>query len=558
MIYDVLEIFKKEYEMKGDKLILDNYVLKDGLYVKIDNNENLEYFIFSNDKKIERKENCFKDLNGTVNHQMYEWFKERDYYSSVLDNAKVFDAPKKIIHNNNYLTLFMKIEKFIEVDFIHIKDKLFKKVLSFSDFKSKSEKNILKNYCSKIKSLNRKKDLFTKYKVLNKKFEELRMYSKEYSPKMYLKVFFDEDIAKYKEESEIYFALKIFNDNKYSVYANNLIYGLSNSNMGLNSKKPYLENKTRKLSTPFMLTNENARLNKIFFDWLYFQDYKNQYPLQKNIFITKYSDNGQAVINDFDYIPLKIDRLEEPIVIKNHLRLKHGKALIEDEKIEYLNILEDKVDEILYNRQLKNNYYGEVYKKLDNRFASFIYSTRDAMSRYFKKYDDRGFYIVIKKYATYLAIEHLVRSWFLLAGLSLNLKFSLLEYKGEEVMDIKKMQESIKSNIKKGTEYQSLEDEEFFYLCGQVVKYLLQQSESYQKSGDMLEPFLKAKNIQKLKDEIKFTFLKYKHKIGLNHIQFNNALALITAYDSDKKFDMDSFLVGVLSENVFYMKNEEE
>jgi len=296
MIYDVLEIFKKEYEMKGDKLILDNYVLKDGLYVKIDNNENLEYFIFSNDKKIERKENCFKDLNGTVNHQMYEWFKERDYYSSVLDNAKVFDAPKKIIHNNNYLTLFMKIEKFIEVDFIHIKDKLFKKVLSFSDFKSKSEKNILKNYCSKIKSLNRKKDLFTKYKVLNKKFEELRMYSKEYSPKMYLKVFFDEDIAKYKEESEIYFALKIFNDNKYSVYANNLIYGLSNSNMGLNSKKPYLENKTRKLSTPFMLTNENARLNKIFFDWLYFQDYKNQYPLQKNIFITKYSDNGQAVI----------------------------------------------------------------------------------------------------------------------------------------------------------------------------------------------------------------------------------------------------------------------
>lgn len=36
MIYDILEVFKKEYEIKGDKLILDNYQLKDGLYLRID------------------------------------------------------------------------------------------------------------------------------------------------------------------------------------------------------------------------------------------------------------------------------------------------------------------------------------------------------------------------------------------------------------------------------------------------------------------------------------------------------------------------------------------
>ena len=41
MIYDLLEVFRKEYEIKGDKLILDNYVLKDGLYVKVNDDESM-------------------------------------------------------------------------------------------------------------------------------------------------------------------------------------------------------------------------------------------------------------------------------------------------------------------------------------------------------------------------------------------------------------------------------------------------------------------------------------------------------------------------------------
>jgi CRISPR-associated protein Csh1 len=73
----------------------------------------------------------------------------------------------------------------------------------------------------------------------------------------------------------------------------------------------------------------------------------------------------------------------------------------------------------------------------------------------------------------------------------------------------------------------------------------------------MLEPFLRAKSVRKLKDEIKFTFFKYKHEIGLNQTKFNNALSLITAYEKDDVFNSDSFLVGVLSQNLFYMKKEE-
>lgn len=96
-----------------------------------------------------------------------------------------------------------------------------------------------------------------------------------------------------------------------------------------------------------------------------------------------------------------------------------------------------------------------------------------------------------------------------------------------------------------------------FYLCGQVAKYLLTKSKSGKKDADMLEPFLRAKNMKKLKDEIKFTFFKYKHEIGLNQTKFNNAVSLITAYEEDEAVDSDSFLVGVLSQNIFYMKKGE-
>ena len=457
----------------------------------------------------------------------------------------------------------MKIESFVSEDPKKIikenaiKEQ-FKYLCNYKKFSKPKEKEILETFNKQLNSRERRKDIVKKYRWIRDNLASMVALAKEHEVNNYIKIFFDEPIERYKKESAIYYAIKIFNDISYSKKIEDAVYGLSDSNMGLNAKKPYLELKTRKEKAPFFIAKEDALLAKKFFDWLKVQAFMDKAPLGSDFFINRDFRDKELII-DFDHIPIKIEKLQKPIVIKNHLLIKKGKVVIEDETITYLNILEDKVDEVLYNRQLKNNYYGEVYKKLDNKFASLIYSTRDAMSGYFKKCDDRAFYDVIKKYATHLAIEHLVRSRFLQAGLCLNLKFSLLEYKKEEkVMDIREMQEKMKKSIEKGTDYESLSSKEFFYMSGQVVKYLLGQSEAYQKNGDMLEPFLRLKNVKKLKEEIRFTFFKYKHKIRLNHIQFTNALALITAYEKDEKFDMDSFLIGVLSENVFYMKKEDE
>ena len=123
------------------------------------------------------------------------------------------------------------------------------------------------------------------------------------------------------------------------------------------------------------------------------------------------------------------------------------------------------------------------------------------------------------------------------------------------------MQKKILDNLM-DSNYQNLETEEFYYLCGQVARYLINQSKQNDKTGSLLEPFLKINESQRLKEIIKITYFKYKHAISLHYIKFNNAMSLIMAFDnqvdSSSSENMDNFLIGALSDNIFYMKKDNE
>lgn len=552
MIYDVLDVFRKEYEEKGDKLILDNYQLKDGLYVKVHTDESVDYYI----SETVKKDKIFKTLNGTLANNTLDWFKERDYYSSYLNSNKSFFDKK--IHNINYLSFFAKVESFKEnsekkLNLANIKGQ-YLSLLNYKKFTKPKEKEILKNYSEYLNKCTRKKDVVKKYRFIENNIHAITKVAQDNSVVNYVKIFFDRDIAIYKQESKIYYAIKIFNDISYSKKIDEAVYGLSDSNMGLNSKKPFLELKTRKIESPFMLLDSSALLTKKFFDWLKYQDGKEKFPLGKKFFIQR-DVKEKDLIQDFDFIPVKIEKLQKTIIIKNYLNIKDRN----DFEISELWQLENTVDETFYNKQLKFNYFNDdlkVSQYVSKNLQTLIFETKYAMVNYFKKYDEREFYQVVKRYGTNFVIEHLRQNHENKAKESLNLKFSLLQYKGAKVMDIRAMQKKIIEKLE-SSDYDELESDEFFYLSGQVIKYLLSKSKSGKKDADMLEPFLRAKNIKKLKDEIKFTFFKYKHEIGLNQTKFNNALALITAYDKESVIDSDSLLVGVLSQNLFYMKKEE-
>ncbi|WP_044415673.1 hypothetical protein [Halarcobacter anaerophilus] len=570
MIYDLLDVFNKKYEEHGDELILGNYQLKDGLYVVIKENDEFEYYTYQFDKKIEDKSLSLKDLKNDRRKDKYYDLAQKDYYSSYLNSNKAFFDKK--IHNVNYFSFFVKVESFISkdqkklLDFDIIK-KHFESFIDYSKFTKKEEKEILKNYKDRFGDETRKQQILKNYQIVADNIQNFVEIAKENGVSNYIKVFFETPIKNYQEESNIYYSVKIFNDISYSVNVKNKVFGLSDLNMGLNAKKPFLEHKTKtqidkKTIAPFMIEQNNVLHAKKFFDWLKYQKYQDKYPNGEQFFLNR-DYKEKDLITDYDYLPVEINKLDDSIYYKNYLQVFEKKNLIDDDTIDSLKELEMIVDEVFYSHQLISNYYGEVYNKLDKSFANLIYTTRDAMVNYFKKYDEKSFYIIIEKYGTNFILEHLRHNREFNAKKSMNLKLSLQNHqykykKGEKPMDIKIMQKDILERLNTSN-YDNLKDEEFFYLSGQVVKYLLSQSEAHEKTADMLEPFLRANNAKKLKQDIEFTFFKYKHKINLNYTKFNNAMSLIMAYEEETKLSkyMDSFLIGVLSKNIFFIKKED-
>ena len=88
------------------------------------------------------------------------------------------------------------------------------------------------------------------------------------SGKNYLKIFFEGDEELYIKEEQRYVMTKIFNKNDYNLELEEKILGLPNDNLGLNSKKPYMENKTRRVTVPYLITPEEAVIQRKFFDYL--------------------------------------------------------------------------------------------------------------------------------------------------------------------------------------------------------------------------------------------------------------------------------------------------
>lgn len=573
MIYDILEVFKKQYDEKKDDLILGSYSLKDGLYVRIEKDGSIECF----ESKTVKKEKVFTDLKGRQNSNALEKFKQWDYYSSYLNSNKaLFD---KKIHNINYLSYFFKIEN---SDYVLQKiDNHFEILGNFSKFKTKQDKEVLENYQDIFSDENRKSDMAKKLKILKLRFDEIVKIAEEKGIKNYIKIFFVEDIETYKKESEIYLSLKIFNDSKYNQKIEDEIYGLSNANMGLNAKKPFLENKTKKLNIPFMIKNSDALMLKMFFDWLKTQPYNKDRTLDEDhFFIQKQSKNDEAEISDFDYIPLKTDDVKKrfiPIYIKNYLKIKKDKELVLDYEIKELYLLEKIIDDIFYNKQLIYNYYKDgkdikVSDFLSKELQTIVVSTRFCMNNYFRKYyrDEKDFYNQVKKYGRDFIFEYLKEKdekkyFFALqkAKEALNLKLSLKKHYEGIDMNIEKELEVIKNLLNDEGKYPPLSKDEFLFLSGQWAYFLLSLSraDNKNKTFAFAERYFKAKTTQKIQDVLKVDLEKYKHAIWLDNAKARKTIALLKAYENDEKLngdDKDRFLVGFTVDNIFYESNKEE
>jgi CRISPR-associated protein Csh1 len=122
--------------------------------------------------------------------------------------------------------------------------------------------------------------------------------------------------------------------------------------------------------------------------------------------------------------------------------------------------------------------------------------------------------------------------------------------------------ETLKEKVRKIAEHETAHiesDEEFAFAAGQVVSYLLEQSEASNKTYAMLEPFLQKKESGSLQDEIIRIIEIYKHKIKFyNGKKYSFELLSADVLTYGKTLKMESlrkfFIAGCFTPSVFRLK----
>jgi CRISPR-associated protein Csh1 len=266
------------------------------------------------------------------------------------------------------------------------------------------------------------------------------------------------------------------------------------------------------------------------------------------IYLHKHNENDQAVIDDFDILVFVEEKLPKKFEYKNYIGLMSDSRAVEKREITTFEGLYKLINEVFYSGKL--NLYGDVNSKLPKDFQNLIYLTRGLAKNILKRDIDSLFGYL--RFGDSFITHYIRENKIFKAGEVLNLILSIKAYKGENV-DIKGTLGKIEEKV---MNLEELSKDEWHILAGQIIKYLLDKSKKSDKKADMIEPFLRAGRVKKLKQEIEMLYFNYKHEIPLNFKKLNNAIVLIMAKEGNEKVDKEKLLIGLLSENIFYKKDE--
>jgi len=516
MICDLLDTYRKNSE--GDRMVLDSYTLPSGLYIRL----------HTDDRGADE---LLVDKNTPHSGELYNWFKTVDFYSRLIEMNKPVD-PKKKIHSNNIYSIFFKRDTLLLEGKLSptFRESIIRYYDAFLNV-NKDHKELLDSF--ELRDVDKEILQKNKERILSlTEWLAERVLSYNLKSNIYIKVFFNVNIEKYKEESTRYLIPRIFNNNNYNITFNGSIYGLSNTNMGLNAKKPYLEHKTTNYKVPFIVSIDDALDSKDMMEWL--ENQKNEeedsilsgyLPVNEEeqfAFVDSIKDEMYAhylylekgtktIIGDYDFLPGVTDEIE-PFKLYNYLRLDDFNADIINKR----SRLEQIVDEWLYNGKLIKNYYNADSKSgLSNRQKNLLMLSKTAMLNFFKKCDDTSLRGCIDRVSLELIKEAILTSTSVIIektniAFAMNLRLSMLKYfkvGGKENMGdmIMPLWEVLKKKIidNKSDENQVCDsDIEFYFAAGQLTRYLISLSQAQKMNYSIIDPILNAKDSNKVKMEI--------------------------------------------------------
>ncbi|WP_042274353.1 type I-B CRISPR-associated protein Cas8b/Csh1 [[Clostridium] dakarense] len=562
MLKDCLEVFKNMYDKEGENLIVDSYSLVEGSYILVKNNGELD--------KLE----IYKRDNDRSN-KMYSYFAQRDYLSKYIDsnkainttvtsidkNGKEIKIGTKVVCSNNYLTFFIKKENLTS---------------------GKINEDVIKKYYDTIESIygvdNKEKLEFIKDWMRN---NLLKMSYPEKEKSAYLKIFFEEDIETYRNESSKYIISKIYNDAKYNVEIDNKIYGLPNDNMGLNSKKPYLEQKGRKNTMPYLINEEEVLIQKKFFDFLmnnvainkrlvYIDEKVNCYengdrPKGKFTgYFMRLQKGKEVEIHDFDTVVSMNSKIRAFEVFKPiDIDYSKVKQVIEYKTTTDIKDVEVNISNGFFNKFLHTNYFTDAkdIKLNEGKLKEILIENRESLFNWFYKGNINGVRSNLSKYSLKIIKGSILNGYITKAAEQYNLRYSLLNYfnGGSNMGDLLKDTKNALREKINSKETQSIQsDEEYYFAIGQVANYLISLNKSGNKTHSLLNPILNTKNEIKLKEEIMKLFKKHNYAIKKDSKRFNNLYSMILGYNPENKINEDLLLAGYLNSSLIYEKVEDK
>lgn len=573
MLQDCLEVFEKQLE-KDDSIVLKSYMPVDGTYVILKPEE--DDFVVKDivDIKYNKKQDELEGRNNIHFNNLCFY----DYNSKLIDMNKPID-PKKIIHSNNYLSFYIKKDNLtsgkLTKDIIENYYNILKN--PYLKYSAKKAKAIYKDVEDEIGKVN----IDEVDKIQNWIMNNIFNLPFEVTGKDYLKIFFLYPNEDYEREGKRYLIPNIYNSNDLNIVNNNKIYGMPNDNIGLNSKKPYLENKTRKVSIPYLLDTDEVLKQRKLFDYLMnyvAQGYVNIYIDEDKISAYKNGDiprnfesgrylriqKGKEVeIHNYDVITNFQHNLKNPFKFKNYLKLNPEKVSLEDYKV-YKNKSEMQtlINEVIFSKYLVSNYFTEPKDiRINNGILkNSLLISRNAVFDWLYKGANNGIYNVLENALTSVIKGNILEGNLKKASHQLNLKCSIKEYKGDNGMAnmLASVSESLRSKIRAKNTSGIENDEEYYFAMGQLVAYLISKNRGSKKPQSLVNPFLTAKSDEVIKAKISNLYKKYNHDIEFSGRRFNNLYSMVKGYKPDGKYNVDMFEAGFLHSNLIYEKDEEE
>lgn len=577
MLKDCIEVFEKELRLKGDKLIIDNYLPSDGTYIIVSIEDDKFYIKEVFDIKYNKKLN---EIEGRENIYFKEVC-EYDYNSKLIDMNKPIDI-KKIIQSNNYLSFFIKKESIGNKKLTNeIIDNYYKVLsnpkLKYTKPKAKEIYNSIEQSIPQIdQELLKKIQSWIKENIF--KLDNLGI---EVKGKDYLKIFFKAPMQIYINEGKRYLVPNIYNSNDFNQMLSNEVYGVPNNNMGLNSKKPYLENKSRKSKVPCLLNESEALLQKKFFDYLLNLASKGKVNVYINDECIKAFKNDEMIDKDFKGIYLRIKKGKEleiqsydlitsyKYLLKNPFKLQNVLELsdkfIEDEYEGQgdRKKLQSVINNILFSKYLVNNYFTEAkdISIKDNTLKKNLIISRDKIFDYIYKGNENGVYELLNKVSLDLIKNNIANGYIHKASHQYNMRCSLENYfkGGANMADlIYDMKNNLREKINTKDTQTIESDKEYYFAVGQFVNFLLSKSKSKNKLHSLANPFINAKSDKVIKEKLRNIYKRYNYDIDMYSKRVNNIYAMIVSYEPQGKVDQDMIIAGYLHSNLIYESKKGE